>query len=162
VKRPRLWPGIIFALLGAHLCVVVVTAIYAGSDRSFAVESDYYQKALKWDSTQRQNTHNRDLGWTVRVGTEGAPERRGVTVRLADRDGTPVRGASVRVGAFHNARANDRLEAVLEETAPGTYGGTMDLARPGRWQFRISALRGTDTFTAAVEQSVGMTPGEKP
>lgn len=162
MKRPRLWPGIIFALIGAHMCVVAVTAFLAGSDRSFAVESDYYQKALNWDSTQRQNTHSRALGWTVQVATDGGQGGRGVTVRLADRDGTPVQAASVRVGAFHNARAGDRLDTVMQETAPGTYGARMDLDRPGRWQFRVTAVRGGDTFTAALEQSVGTPTGGEP
>ena len=42
MSRIRLWPGIIFALLGVHACVVATTFYLANADPSVAVEPDYY------------------------------------------------------------------------------------------------------------------------
>lgn len=54
MSRFRLWPGMIFALLGLNACVVGVTLYLAHSDRSFAVEPEYDRKALAWQETAEQ------------------------------------------------------------------------------------------------------------
>lgn len=162
MKRLRVFPGIIFVLMGMSVCLVALTVFLAGSDRSFAVESNYYQKALNWDATQRQNTQSRELGWTVRVATEGHEGQSALTVRVGDSEGRPVERASVGVVAFHNARAADRFGATLTENGPGVYSADMELARPGQWQFQISVKRGVDEFTATLEHSVAARTGSNP
>ena len=39
----------------------------ATSDGSFAVEPDYYQKALHWDDARSAAAENAGLGWTVEL-----------------------------------------------------------------------------------------------
>src|SRR5512138_3082971 len=97
-----LWP------LGLTLALVlsaggnVVFMVLANRDASFAVEPDYYQKALDWDRTMAQEATNRALGWTARVeGTFPAPVGRRLTLRLLDRDGHAVDGAAVTLEALH-------------------------------------------------------------
>ena len=123
MQRTTLWPGIVCALIGLNMCIVAVTVVLAHSDRSLAVEPDYYQKALRWENTQRQREVNRSLGWEVRIEHSGPGTTPSVSVIITDRDGRPVEGAGVGVTAFHNARPADRSERALSETAPVSVAG---------------------------------------
>lgn len=162
MKRVRLWPGMIFGLIGLNIGVVAVTIYAATSDRSFAVEPGYDVRALAWDEVAAQRRENARLGWSATV--EPAADARTVLVRLTDAAGAPVRGAAVEMTAFASVRAADRTHAWAdpsEDDGPGAYRASIDLARPGLWEFRITARRGADVFTANVEVRVpaGLTRG---
>jgi nitrogen fixation protein FixH len=154
-RRGWYWPVGLAALLvgsaGANIALVVITA----RDASFAVEPDYYAKAVAWDETMAQQARNHALGWSLGLGIEPTGERGRMTVaaRLADRAGTPLEGALVVIEALHNARANRVLSATLEPRGPG-YAAVMPLARPGLWEFRVRVARGMDVFTATLMRDV--------
>lgn len=146
-RRSRLWPGMVFGLLGLNVCVVGLT-VYAAHFRSssFAVETDYDRKALNWDETARQQRHNADLGWDLRLDELNSTQ---VTARLHDRQGRPLEGATVEAVAFHHAHAASKLTgsfAALDGT-PGVYVATMAIERPGLWEFQFTVTRGSETFT---------------
>lgn len=151
------WPGMIFALLGINISIVGLTAFLALSDSSFAIEPDYYRKAMQWDQTALQRERNSELGWTV----ESPPSPAGlpVVLRLRDRDGAAVSGAKVEVIAFHNAHAGDRLQTTLSEIEPGMYRSNEALIRTGQWQLRIVAQRGDELFTAEQAHAVSAREG---
>ena len=157
MKPFRLFPGIVFVLLGTNVCIVGATVYLANSDRSFAVVPDYYQKALAWNQTLAQQQRNAALGWsaTVSVGAESTLGRT-VSVRLLDRAGMPVERANVELIAFHDARAADQYGATLSEAAPGVYETAMPIERAGSWEFRIRVQHGTDVFTAEAQREVGL------
>jgi nitrogen fixation protein FixH len=156
MMRIRLFPGIVFGLLGLNACIVGTTVYLAHSDRSFAVEPDYYQKALSWDQTAAQDRRNAVLGWKTEltVGPRGGTGR-AVCLRLKDSEGGPVAGAAVDLIAFHSARAGQRLAATLSEISPGLYQAALPIERSGAWEFRLTVRRGTETFTASLQQHVG-------
>jgi nitrogen fixation protein FixH len=160
VKRPKLWPGMVFGLLSINVTVVGITVYLANADRSFAVEPDYYQKALRWDATAREHAASKELGWRIEVdpGAVGAAGRH-VRITIRDRDGKPVDGARVRVTAFSALRAVDRHRADLEPLEPGVYGADMGIVLGGRWEFEVRATRGTDVF---VERAMVTVPGQTP
>lgn len=153
----RIFPGIVFALLGTNVCIVGATVYLANSDRSFAVVPDYYQKALAWNQTASQRDRNRLLAWSVDVAV-GAPGVRGRTVsaRVADRDGKAIERGKVELIAFHDARAGEQFSATLTENSPGVYGASMPLERAGSWEFRVRVVRGPDVFTAEMQRDVGV------
>jgi len=140
------WPGLIVAMLAANAAIVGATIFLAVSDKSFAVEPDYYRKAMSWDQTATQRQLNADLGWIVEIpdAHSGQP----IALRLLDRDRHVVRGAEVDIVAFHNATANDLLKATLLEIEPGLYRSDETLARAGSWEIRVVARQGTQIFTA--------------
>ncbi|MEZ6054308.1 MAG: hypothetical protein R3C02_23440 [Planctomycetaceae bacterium] len=78
---------------------------------------------------------------TVRIGTdrvrydEGQPVA--VTVRLAETDGTPVRGASLFAEATPQDGSASRVELVADENVPGRYLGAFPSLPPGA--FRVTA-----------------------
>ena len=149
------WPVGLAALLigsaGANIALVFLTS----RDASFAVEPDYYAKALAWDETMAQQARNEALGWSIGVRVEPTGDRGSMTVaaRLTDRAGAPLEGARVTIEARHNARANRVLTAALEPRGAG-YAAAMPLARPGFWEFRVRVTRGPDVFTATLMQDV--------
>jgi nitrogen fixation protein FixH len=154
-NRGWYWPVGLAALLvgsaGANIALVIITA----RDASFAVEPDYYAKALAWDETMAQQARNKALGWSLGLRVEPVGERDGMTVavRLTDRAGAPIEGARIAVEALHNARASHVLSAALEPRGSG-YAATMPLARPGLWEFRLRAARGAEVFTATLTRDV--------
>ena len=137
------WPLGIAAILGATVAANLVVMRVASDDPSFAVEPDYYRRAVGWDSTLAQARASAALGW--RVATQVTPLVAGapatVTLAITDRDGAPVTGATVAVEALFNARANDRHTATLPEVAPGRYAAPLPLARAGVWELRVQVRR---------------------
>lgn len=150
------WPiGIAMVLIlsaGSNIAVMVV----AKQDKAFAIEPEYYEKALRWDDTMAQERRNLALGWGASASLVLArPGRPGqLDVVLTDPAGRPVDSAVVAVEAMHNARASQRYHASLTEGAPGTYRAAIDAHRPGEWEVRVTAQRAGDRFTSTLRLSV--------
>jgi len=155
LKKGWYWPFLLGGLLASGVGANVYFMSLAVGDPSFAVEPEYYAKAVAWNAHQAQAGENDRLGWTLALTVQPADpatRRARVVAKLADRDGRKVAGLTVRLAAFHNARAADILEAALAETSEHDYAGEVAVARPGLWEFRIVAERGAQTFTAVVDQ----------
>ncbi len=159
--KPSLrWPLLIAGLLTVHAAAMITYAVIASSNPSYAVEKDYYQKALHWDEKRAQDAANTSLGWEAAVSARPGdqPGKAVLTITLRDRGGEPVGGAAAHVEVFHMADSGRVLEADLEETSPGTYGATLPMERDGKWELRLRARRGKDLFTAALKQYLVVTP----
>lgn len=145
------WPIGVAVILGATVAANIVVMRIANDDPSFAVEPDYYRKAVHFDSTMAQERTNLSLGWGVETQidsiVDGTHSR--VTVQLRDASASPLPGARVAVMARHNARANDTLTAVLQEEAPGRYVAQLPIARAGEWEVRVDATHGSQHFSAS-------------
>lgn len=141
----------ITSLTGAGLLIY-----HAHADPSFAVEADYYNKAVHWDAEAAQERRNAELGWVVEVetlpGDQGAPSRLRLT--LEDAEGRAISDARVSVEAFHNARAADRRTLTLSSDSAGAYGAVAAFEREGLWEFRVTAHRGDEVFTAVLQRMV--------
>ena len=147
-RTGRGWPIAVAVILGATVALNLWVARLAGSDPSFAIEPDYYQKALHWDDEMAQQRANEALGWRLEPAL--APiDRAGarLTVRLTDRAGAPLSGATVTVQALAVARASRSVHATLAPGA-GDYGAVLPLHTDGEWELRFEARRGAERFTA--------------
>lgn len=145
------WPGLVVGLLGMSVTMVTITVVAAVGDPSFAVESDYHEKAMQWDEHVAQQATNADLGWNVVVdlGTMPGSVDQTLNVRLTDSVGLPISGASLSGGCFHYAAA-DRVQSLVfaelpEE--PGTYAAPAVLNRGGLWDLRLQADGAGSRFT---------------
>lgn len=148
--------GLLTALTLGEL-YMVYTAV---DDPAFAVEKDYYKKAVHWDSHMKQVAENRRLGW--KLALETLPAKNGhvqVVVRIKDEHGHPVRGANVHVETFFNARASQILTADLPDTGDGSYASALPIRHRGLWEFRFTATQGRVRFTDVVRQDVGLGGG---
>jgi nitrogen fixation protein FixH len=154
----KYWPvaviGLAAVVLGANFFLVYL----AVSDPSFAVEPNYYQKALDWDEHRSQEKLNLDLGWkfnfnlAMERGPDGTLELRAL---LFDRDGLPIDNARVKVVTFHNALSAYPLEADLDANGDGAYTATLPIRRPGLWEFRFVVDRDDQRFVQTEIREVG-------
>jgi nitrogen fixation protein FixH len=132
------WIVGVIALLAGNTAAVGVLIRASRSGTSHHVVPDYYARAVRWDDEMTQARTNRALGWTVTLDLARRPDGAlGFAVAVLDRDGVAVRGASVSIAAFHRARAGDRREARLVETAAGYRA---DLALPGAGIYEVEVI----------------------
>ncbi len=152
MNKGSLWPWIIAGALAIHVVASLVVVFVATSNPSYAVEEDYYQKALHWNDKRAQDRTNEELGWILNLTVRPAAtpgEQPTLEVHLADAGGEPVDGAVVAVETFHNAHANDILRASLDAVGEGVYRTTLPMRHNGRWEMRFTVDRGQEHFTHA-------------
>jgi nitrogen fixation protein FixH len=157
-RRARWWPFFIIALLVGGAGANVALMVIATRDPSFAVEPDYYRKALRWDDVMAQERENAALGWSVEVGADSATRPTRIALRVSDRDGAPVEDATVQVTAFHNARASQIVAATLAPARGGRYSAPLPLDRPGLWELRVRVVQGDRIFTQTIAQDFPRMP----
>jgi hypothetical protein len=130
-------------------------AVIASRDPGFALERDYYAKAVHYDREIEQRARNARLGWSV-VSTLGAADRSSPTrldVQIRMPSGL-VQGARVSVQALRNASASIVLDARCEESAPGRYHAELPLGQGGLWELRFVVEQGSERFTEVVRHDV--------
>jgi len=153
--RANTWAFVPAALLASLIALQLFLVKNAVSDPSFAVEDDYYAKAVSWSEKMAQDRENTRLGFGVNVDVEPAPgDRSEVRIRIVSRDGAPVTGATVKARAFYIARANRPVAAVFVESAPGVYRASLSMRHPGLWEIRFTAERGVERFTHVVRRDI--------
>jgi len=149
MKRGAGWPIGLAAILVATVALNIWVYHVANDDQSLAIEPDYYQKAVDWDSTMAQMRQNAALGWRVSPTLAAFTARDGarLQVTLTDASGAAIRGATVKVAAFFNARANDIIDTTLVSDSTG-YGGRLPVTHGGVWELRFDVTRGHERFTS--------------
>lgn len=150
MRRGTRWPVAVVLILGACVAANVWIIRIANADPSFAVEPDYYQKALRWDDELAQRERNRALAWQLTPTLSSISPDSGVELRVSLRDplGAPLGNAIVSVVAMHNARAGEPLDARLHRSGSGDYVARLPMTRPGLWELRFDVRQGSDHFTA--------------
>jgi nitrogen fixation protein FixH len=153
------WPVLIVALLVGGAGANIAFMIVANHDPSFAVEPDYYRKAVDWDRSMEQEARNAKLGWQVSAVLEpGAKGRARLVVQVRDRAGAPLTGSTVAVEAFPSARAREIATfALVPAGEAGVYAVTLPRARPGLWELRLRVARGDVVFTHTLSQDLAAT-----
>ena len=151
MKKGAIWPFIIAGALGLHVVGSLIFVFIATSDPSYAVEEDYYQKAMNWDQKRAQDRTNASLGWIFEF-TVSPPDKPGdeplLEASLHDAAGEPLTGAVIAVEAFHNAHSDDILRTVVSESGePGIYRATMPMQHNGRWELRFTVDEGEHRLT---------------
>jgi hypothetical protein len=149
MKRGAWWPIAIVAILtctvGANFWIYVV----ANGDRGIAIEPDYYQKAVAWDSSMAQARENLVLGWHVTPSLAAFTARDGADLRvtLSDSTGAGIPDATVKVHAFYNGRAGEISDTTLVPRS-GAYETRLPVHHGGLWELRFDVRRGSLHFTA--------------
>jgi nitrogen fixation protein FixH len=159
MKKGMQWPIGIALVLALTVVSNVWLAIVASSDEAFAVEPDYYRKAVHFDDEMALRAESARLGWRVEpelhLGTSGTPGSLSVVVR--DAAGGPVNGATVELVAMHNARASHVLRATLAASGNGRYQAPLDAQRAGEWELRLGITRGADRFATRLRVDAAAT-----
>ena len=144
------WPAAIIAVLVGQMAFGVWTARVAGSDPHFAVEPNYYDRAVNWDATMAQSRKDRALGWhanatlTRSVGTAAT-----LHVSLTDSSGTPIVADSITADVLAIAHS-DVIDRVTLSSNGAEYTGAVISAGNGLWEIQLRARRGADLFTSTL------------
>jgi len=161
-KRGWYWPWLLAAGLLGIVGVNVTMLFVAGSDANGSVvESDYYRKAVQWDSTMAQRAASDSLGWTAEISLSAAsagPGAGSVNVLLTDSTGAGVAGAAVRAVLIHNADAGRPIELALRDEGAGRYGATVPFQHSGRWEVRVNAERARERFAVIAHADLAAPP----
>lgn len=159
IRKDRIWPVAIVTVLTAYVAFGLIAARIATNDPNFAVEPDYYRKAVMWDSTLAESRRSEALRWrlipVLGPVKNGAPSTLALDVR--DSAGAIVKGAHVSVEARQIAYAENVTSATFGERGDGDYAAQMSLGRPGLWEFRILATRGTDRYETTLRMDASTT-----
>jgi len=153
MKPGALWPWMIGGALVLHVFVMLGIVFFTASDSSYAVEEDYYQKAIDWDQKRAQDRSNEELGWVLEfeVTPPQTPvDQPTVEVFLKDALGEPLANATVDLETFHNARSDHIIRTRLDASdEAGLYTVAPAMRHNGLWELRFTVTRGEDTFTFA-------------
>ncbi len=159
LKKGWQWPWIVAGALACGVIGNLAMMVVASRNASFAVEPDYYQKALHWDEKRLQDRTNENLGWDVALAFAKPDPLRPeleLSVVLTDGSGAPLEGATLAVTAFPIARASELLEARLEGGEAGRYTVLLPIRRAGLWEYRFVVDHDGQRFTATrVEEMLG-------
>jgi nitrogen fixation protein FixH len=149
------WPWFIAALLVATAGGQAIMLYAATHDPTFAIEPDYYAKAVAYDTTIMRGRENIRLGWRASGAMTASDGGASVRIAVIDSAGLPVTGARISAVAIHNLDGSHPIPVPLTE-AGGGYVGRIDHAHRGLWEIRLDAVRGADHFTPSLR--VDFTP----
>jgi hypothetical protein len=154
----RVWPWVPAGLLGSMLTGLGTLAVIATNDPGFALERDYYRKAVSYDQEIAQREENARLAWRIDATLSRDAAGGGTTLFVSAEDARgPVTGARVTVEALENAHAATVLDLTLVESSPGRYRVLIPAARGGLWELRVRLSRGDEVFTRVIRDSL---PGD--
>jgi len=138
VFRPPLTGRHVLAMIVAFfLAIFVVNGIFVYvslNSHPGVISEDAYRKGLDYNRTLERADRQYARGWRMTVRLDGGF----VIVTLADRNGAPLTGLTVRGEANRPVHPRSDTAIVLTETAPGRYRAATALAS-GRWELRLTA-----------------------
>ena len=147
-KKGWQWPMMIVFLLAIPVVAHMYLLWKVTHDSAFAIEKDYYKKALSWDATMAQTRANTALGWHATVTPQPTATGVDVAVVLDDAQGQRVAPTAVHVDGFFLGRSSDQQAQDATLGADGRWHAVLPLPHAGLHEFRLTVKRGTDTFTS--------------
>jgi nitrogen fixation protein FixH len=151
-----LWAWVPALLLGSMVTGLGTLAYIAVDDPGFALEPNYYDKAVHWDQRQAELRAGQALGLKLGLSplTLGAGDKVELELTVQDRHGSPLLGAEVRLDAFPNASASHVQQLLLREARPGVYTGELTRGVRGLWEMRVSVKQGAATYRESLRRDV--------
>lgn len=151
------WAWVPAMLLSSMLLGLGTMAYIAIDDPSFALEPNYYDKAVHWDRSQAQARDSEALGLRLTLLQPPSISARGeieLVLSIQDRQGSPVPGATVELEAFPNAYATRIQQVSLHEASPGVYRATLARGVRGLWELRVRVSQGSSLFRQVMRVDV--------
>lgn len=156
-SRGAVWAWVPALLLGSMLLGLGVLAYVAIDDPHFALEPNYYDKAVHWDRTQSEARDSAALGLQLTLtqplalSADGSLE---LELRVTDRERVALSGAVVELEAFPNAYASRVERLRLNETSPGVYRARLGGRATGLWELRFGIATGGRHFYQSLRRDV--------
>ncbi|MBS4097242.1 MAG: FixH family protein [Sulfuricella sp.] len=122
---------------------------------AFSGEVPHDAEAAKTISQyMKKSERMRQLGWQVEVdGLDGLRqgESKAVVVKILDKSGQPVEGATVSLTLKRPATTQSEQELPVTPLGAGKYQGKVQFDAPGQWVAILQIERGPDKFETARE-----------
>jgi nitrogen fixation protein FixH len=148
ISASQRWPLLVIGALAAQMGFGFWMMHVAGSDPNFAIEPDYYARAVNWDSTMAQSRRDHALGWrAVATLARAAGDAAVLAIAVVDSSGAPVMLDSLHADILPIAHA-DRVRSLSLARANERWEIPVPHAPNGLWETNIRAVHGTDVFTA--------------
>ena len=160
-RAGAVWAWVPALMLTTMFIGLGTMAYVAIDDPSFALESNYYDKALHWDQSQQRARNSRALGLNLALSAPLALSKSGkvtVQLRVTDRETLAFSGADVALDAFPNAYANRVQRLILREVKPGLYVGELSQGVRGLWELRVIVTQGVLRYDQVLRADVS--PGD--
>lgn len=158
MKPGMQWPIGIVAILATSVIGNIAFMRVANNDPAFAIEPDYYKRAVAFDTTMHEAQVSDSLHWSATVAMDVISKGRGsLRLELRDRTGSPVIVDSVQASAFFVARANDVAHLALKPDigrGNGFYIADLPVLHAGQWDVRIDARRHDEHFVTSLRTEV--------
>lgn len=127
------------------------------------VSHDFQEKEALYNAYLRQVEAQKARGWQVRKGWQRLPvvgREATFIVAVADRDGAPIRGATVDGRFLRTSNSRDDMGFAMTEVAAGEYRVKLVMPLPGRWQLVLQVRRGDELHEVRAETSVEAPGGD--
>ena len=144
------WALVPVGILGSALIGLGTLVSIAVHDPGFALEKNYYERAVHWDQQRAQEATNAELGYNVAIRVAASSPGAELELSLSDRGGHALPGAVVTVEAFANARSAQRQVLSLTAGSDGRYRAPLAWPRPGLWEFRVEVRAEGRRFTQVI------------
>ena len=156
-RAGRVWAWVPALLLGSMLAGMGVLVSIAVDDPHFALESNYYDKAVHWDASRAEAKASRALGLSLSLAPtleRAADGTVSVELGVAEPGRAAFAGGTVELEAFPNAYAKQVQRVTLRETSPGVYRGRLERSVLGLWELRVTVSRGAERFHEVLRRDV--------
>ena len=156
-RSGTVWAWVPALLLGSMLLGLGTLAYIAIDDPHFALEPNYYDKAVHWDRAQSEARDGAALGLALALTKPLALAMDGtleVEVRITDRERALLSPAVVQLEAFPNAYASRVEQVTLSEVSPGVYRARLRGQARGLWELRFTVAKGNLRFHQGIRRDV--------
>lgn len=142
------WPAAIVAVLLAQVVFGAWMSHVASDDPHFAVEPNYYARAVNWDSTMAQARVDQATGWRATATlTRAAGSPAILHIALVDSVGAAAVADTVTAELRAIAHSNDVTRLTLTRDSTG-YSASVADAGHGLWDVQLRAIHRRALFTA--------------
>lgn len=150
----RFFPWIFVAGMAVVIAVNGVLVYFALGTWSGLVVERPYERGIQYNRLLEAATRQDRLGWQFSIVLENAGESTHIVVQAMDAAGTPLSGLSLRAAIERPVEKEEHGTVMLGEQEPGRYAASLERLRPGQWQTRLIAERGTDSASTAQRQII--------
>jgi nitrogen fixation protein FixH len=150
--RGRYIPWIFAAGMALVVAVNGVLVYFAIGTWSGLVVQKPYERGIQYNRLLEAASDQEALGWRFEIVLEALDDATRVMVRARDSTGRPLVGLSLRATVERPVEREQHAAILLTEQQPGRYVASLERLRPGQWQTRLYAERGSDSASAAQRQ----------
>lgn len=142
--------NILLAFLLFFLGVAAVNIIFvykATETHTGTVIDQPYERGLEYNKTLTAATAQAGFSWGVDVQMKKvAALEYELTFIAGDRRGNTVPLDGFDILVLRPVNASDDLHPEFKAETPGKYTGHVIFPKPGRWEIKVKAVRGAETF----------------